>query len=252
MKTYLVGLSIMALCLISGSFRGEWFVQNRAAGPSPVPILLYHSVSGDKSNPLMIEPTRFEEQMNYLKNEGYHTITFKELQEGWYNGRALPPKPIIITFDDGYEDNYTAAYPILLKTGMKATIFAVTGSIGSPGRLTWNQLHTMESSGLIDTQSHTVTHTNLTKVSDKEKMKELVDSKNEILHKLGHSADVLAYPYGFYDRRSVDAVQKAGYQLAVITEPGAAEVKQGRFLLHRILITGDLLLDQFKAALTAP
>ncbi|WP_433942834.1 polysaccharide deacetylase family protein [Paenibacillus sp. SN-8-1] len=250
MKTSLVGLSLIILCLVSGNLQGGLFVQNRAAALSPVPILLYHSVSTDKDNPLMIEPTRFEEQMNYLKKEGYHSITFKELQEGWYNGRALPPKPIIITLDDGYEDNYSAAYPILLRTGMKATIFAVTGSMGSPGRLTWNQLHTMESSGLIDIQSHTVTHSNLTKLSDKEKMKELVNSRNEILHKLGHSADVLAYPYGFYDRRSIDAVQKAGYQLAVITEPGAANVKQGRFKLHRILITGDLLLDQFKRKLT--
>ncbi|MNV66010.1 Poly-beta-1,6-N-acetyl-D-glucosamine N-deacetylase precursor [compost metagenome] len=228
------------------------FVQNRAAVPSPVPILLYHSVSGEKGDPLKIEPSRFEEEMTYLKNEGYHSINFKELQEGWGNGRTLPPKPIIITFDDGYEDNYTAAYPILLKTGMKATIFAVTGSIGTPGRLTWQQLHTMESSGLIDTQSHTVTHSNLTKLSDEKKMEELVSSRNEIFRKLGHPADVFAYPYGFYDRRTIDAVQKAGYQLAVITEPGAADVKQGRFLLHRILITGDLSLNQFKAALTEP
>ncbi|USB31677.1 polysaccharide deacetylase family protein [Paenibacillus sp. YPG26] len=250
MRTYLVGLSLITLCLFSGNLRGELFDQSRAAGPSPVPILLYHSVSGDQGDPLKIEPARFEEQMTYLMNEGYHSITFNELREGWYNGRALPPKPIIITFDDGYEDNYSAAYPILLRTGMKATIFAVTGSIGAPGRLTWNQLHTMESSGLVDTQSHTVTHFNLTKLSDEEKMKELVNSRNEIQHKLGHPADVFAYPYGFYDRRSIDAVQKAGYQLAVITEPGAADVKQGRFKLHRILITGDLTLDQFKGAIT--
>ncbi|RUT35737.1 polysaccharide deacetylase family protein [Paenibacillus zeisoli] len=252
MKTYLIGFSLMALCLISGSFRGDLFVQNRAAGPVPVPILLYHSVSGEKGDPLKIDPSRFEEEMTYLKKEGYHSIHFKELQEGWYNGRPLFPKPIIITFDDGYEDNYTAAYPILLKTGMKATIFVVTGSIGSPGRLTWQQLHTMESSGLIDTQSHTVTHSNLTKLSDEQKMRELVNSRNQILRKLGHLADVLAYPYGFYDRRSIDAVHKAGYQLAVITEPGAADVTHGRFQLHRILISGDLLLDQFKAALNGP
>lgn len=249
MRTYPIWLSLMMLCLIGGNLPRELFVQHRGAVLTPVPILLYHSVSSDQEDPLKINPARFEEQMTYLKNEGYHSIHFEDLQEGWYNGRPLPAKPILITFDDGYEDNYTAAYPILLRTGMKATIFAVTGSIGLPGRLTWDQLHEMESSGLIDTQSHTVTHTNLTTLRDEEKMKELVNSRLEILHRLGHSASVLAYPYGFYDQRSIDAVQQAGYTFAVITEPGAADPKQGRFSLHRILINGDLSLDSFKAAL---
>ncbi|MBP2000114.1 peptidoglycan/xylan/chitin deacetylase (PgdA/CDA1 family) [Paenibacillus shirakamiensis] len=211
-----------------------------------VPILLYHRIGKDTSDLLQMTPDHFEEEMNYLKSAGYHSIQFKDLQACWDRRQSLPSKPVLITFDDGYEDNYTAAYPILLKTGMRATIFVVTGSIGTPDRLSWEQLQTMEDSGVIDTQSHTVTHFNLTKLNELGQQRELGPSKDQILQHLGHVASVLAYPYGFYDQRSKLAVRKAGYAFAVIAEPGSASKSQGRFALHRILIPADLTLENFK------
>lgn len=258
MKVYTTGILLMILCISSNGLWGQVFNLDKgtdasliahSGSTSSVPILLYHSISEGPDDPLKVTPVRFSEQMNYLKNAGYHPLHFKDLQEYWDKGRPLPQKPVIITFDDGYEDNYSEAFPILLNTGIKATVLAVTGSIGTPGRLSWQQLRTMEASGLLDTQSHTVTHTNLTKLDNTDKLKELVDSKEQILKKLGHPAQVVAYPYGFYDQATIDAVRQAGYQYALATEPGSAELGQGRFALYRILITGDMTMDQFMRTL---
>ncbi|WJH35476.1 polysaccharide deacetylase family protein [Paenibacillus sp. CC-CFT747] len=214
-----------------------------------VPILLYHRIAEDAGDPLKVSPAHFAEEMAFLKEEGFHSLSFRELEEAWNGGRPLPPKPVILTFDDGYEDNYTAAYPILKQMGMRATVFAVTGSIGKPGRLTWDQLRRMEASGLIDTQSHTVTHPDLTKLTGEEKLRELTGSREAILRRLGHPAGVLAYPYGFYDRPTLRAARQAGYRLAVTTEPGPASPEQGRLALHRVVITGDMSMNSFQAAL---
>ncbi|WP_213620384.1 polysaccharide deacetylase family protein [Paenibacillus sp. J22TS3] len=246
----LMPILLSLMCLFGSREASILKPQESQSASFSVPILLYHSVSEDGNDALKIAPSRFKEQLSYLKSHGFHPIHLKDLLAYWNGGRPLPSKPVIITLDDGYEDNYTAAYPILLQTHTRATIFAVTGSIGTTDRLTWKQLREMEASGLVDTQSHTVTHPDLTKLSEKDKLTELGNSKDEILKHLGHQAIALAYPYGFYDQHTLQAAQKAGYLLALTVEGGFAKPEQGRFALHRILITGDMTLDQFKSVVT--
>ncbi|WP_276354687.1 polysaccharide deacetylase family protein [Cohnella caldifontis] len=166
--------------------------------------------------------------------------------EGWEEGR-LPPKPVVVTMDDGYENQYTAAFPILRRTGMKATIFAVTGNIGKTDRLAWGQLQEMEASGLVDAQSHTVTHPDLTKLNPSEKAQELKESRNAIYRHLGHRPIAFAYPYGQYDQASIEAVRLAGYRYAVTGEPGYAERSQGLLALHRILIMNKTEMEEFRS-----
>jgi peptidoglycan/xylan/chitin deacetylase (PgdA/CDA1 family) len=223
-------------------------VEAHRAGERTVPILLYHSISEDDVNPLAVSPARFREQMLYLRDRGYQALQFADLA-GWERGRLLPPKSVIITFDDGYQDNFTTAYPILQKLGLKATVFAVTGSIGKRGYLTWGQLRRMEASGVIDTQSHTVTHPDLTKLSSESKRRELSDSREAIRRHLGHTPQALAYPYALYDQPAINAAVQAGYRYAVTAEPGYAEVKQGLLKLHRNLITGETTMEQFRQLL---
>lgn len=217
------------------------------AAEAAVPILLYHSVAEDPQDPLSVTPARLEQEMSYLRDRGYHPLQFADLQA--WGAHPLPSKPVLITMDDGYENQFTAAFPILKRTGMKATIFAITGNMGKPGYLTWRQLRTMEASGTVDTQSHTVNHPDLTKLSFEAKSAELSQSRRVILHELGHPAVAFAYPYGLYDKASIEAVRLAGYRYAVTGEPGYAQVTQGLLTLHRILITGGMPLKEFQERL---
>ncbi|WP_169306744.1 polysaccharide deacetylase family protein [Cohnella pontilimi] len=226
------------------------FHAHNVARKSPaeaIPILLYHSVADNPQDPLSVLPARFERQLAHLRDRGYHPLFFADLAA--WGQRPLPPKPVIITMDDGYDNQFTAAYPILRRTGMKATIFAITGRMGKPGYLTWQQLRMMEASGTVDTQSHTVTHPDFTKISPAQKRAELVESRDAIFRQLGHRSYAFAYPYGKYDQDSVVAVRLAGYRYAVTGEPGYAERSQGLLKLHRIIMTGAMPLEDFYALL---
>ena len=115
-----------------------------------VPVLNYHQVEEKNGNPLTLWPDQFETQMSYLADEGYTTITIDEMMDALENGTPLPDKPVIITFDDGYADNYEYAYPILKKYGFKATIFLIYDFTNAyPNYLTWDQNNEMKESGLI-------------------------------------------------------------------------------------------------------
>lgn len=210
-----------------------------------IPILLYHSIRESPENSLMVTPERFDEEMIHLRNAGYYPLLFSDLR-GWERGRPLPKKPILITLDDGYEDNYTNAFPILWKTNMRATIFAVTDNMGKPGRLTWDEMKEMERSRLIDIQSHSRTHPNLTQLTPEQKKNEIMGSRQVIRKYLGKEAIAFSYPYGFYDQSIVDEVRQAGYSFAVTTEPGPAELSQGALTLHRVFIPGEMPIEDFK------
>ncbi|MBW5444943.1 polysaccharide deacetylase family protein [Cohnella sp. CFH 77786] len=232
---------LFALLLLAPGYRGS----ARDLAARPVPILLYHSVSEDTGNPLKLGPSRFEEQMEYLRSKGFHPLFFSDLS-GWEKGRPLPAKPVLITLDDGYADNYAAAYPILRRTGMKTTVFSITGEIGKPGYLTWGQLREMEASGVVRAESHTVSHPNLTRLDAGGKRRELIESRREIVRQLGHRPVALAYPYGAYDAETEEAVRLAGYRFAVTGETGCADPSQGRFTLHRILVTSGMPMEEFR------
>lgn len=196
-------------------------------------VLNYHKV--DYMNiSLSVLPQDFDAQMAYLKNNGYQTITPQDLYDNLTNGTELPKKPVLITFDDGYEDNYQNAYPILQKYGFKATIFVITGFMGVYNNyITWDQAVEMEQHG-ISIESHTVMHKSMTELSDDQLRAELVDSKKAIEDHLHKQVDFVAYPTGTYNLHIASMVKEAGYKGAFTIKYGNVDRASNLFALERV------------------
>ncbi len=171
-----------------------------------VAILMYHRVNVVSSSTpaitrrLTVDPVVFAHQMRWLRSHGYHTITQRQLFDALMCGRALPRKPILITFDDGYRDTFTKASPVLARLGMRATAYVISGRISKPSFLRWRQLPRLEARG-IEIGSHTVSHRELTTLSDSQALAELVRSRRALEQRLDHRVPWLAYPIGAYDAR---------------------------------------------------
>lgn len=216
------------------------------ASSQSIPILMYHSIKYEKGNELRIPKDKFKQQMQYLKDDGFHPISFDELYSYYVFNEALPDKPIVITFDDGYKDNYTNAYPVLKDLGFKATIFMITNSIGDTSDyITADQLKEMDKNG-IDIESHTVTHKYLSKLSYDEQKKELYDSKTKIEETLGKSVKYIAYPFGDYNDDTLKLTEQLGYKLAVTTKEGTSNKSQGIYKLKRVYISNNYSFEYYK------
>jgi len=205
-----------------------------------IPILMYHhllDLEPDASEDLLSyseSPGDFAAQMAYLADQGYHTIHFSDLLAYFNEGRPLPEKPVIITFDDGWADCYTIAYPILQQHGMTATFFIPSNWIENvEGTLTWAQIQEMSQGG-IEFGSHSVTHPYLTTSEPDALAWELEYSKQTLEERLGKPVTALAYPFGLYDQTVIEAVQKAGYTSAVTIDPGQWVSEENLFTLKRI------------------
>jgi len=210
-----------------------------------IPILMYHSIALNSKNNLLVPPAQFSAQIKHLQKAGYQTISFKTLAENWQAGKPLPPKPILLTFDDGYKDNYTTAYPILKTIKFQATIFVISNFVGDDNHISWKQIQEMLNSGLIEIGSHTKSHFDLTIISPKKRHEEIFDSRNIISKYTGKPVIAFAYPAGKYNYAVVKDTGVAGYKFAVTTKPGYAKAKQGLLTLHRVRINGNLSLRQF-------
>lgn len=209
-----------------------------------IPILMYHSIADQPGNDLMVSPQNFAAQIAYLKKAGYQTINFQDLQD-WQAGKPIPRKPILLTFDDGYLDNYTEAYPVLKEHGFQATFFISTNYIADGRHITWEQIAEMSKSGLIEFASHTKSHADLAVISPEQLTAELTESKQIIETKIGKPVIAFSYPAGSYNNAVVDATAKAGYQFAVTTKPGKANIDQGVLTLHRVRVHGYYTADDF-------
>lgn len=209
-----------------------------------IPILMYHSISLNPHSSLFVSPKVFKKQMEHLKNAGYHTLTFKELKN-WKTGEPIQDKPILITFDDGYLDNFTIVYPYLKRLQMKATIFATSDFIGFPNHLNWSHIKEMEQSGNIEIGVHTRHHADLTEINPLQLEDEIRGSKQRLEKKLGSPIITFAYPSGKYNHKVVEAVKRAGFEFAVTTKPGHAVKKQGFLTLHRVRVPGSQSLAAF-------
>ena len=176
-------------------------------------VLNYHKID-NKHHSLSVRVADFEQHMAWLKQYGYTSITPDELYDFITCGAELPEKPVMITFDDGYEDNYTNAYPIMKKYGFTGTIFVVTSFLGKyPNYLTWAQAQELEENG-FNIESHTVTHQSMTDASDEKIKKELEDSKAAIQEHLGKESKYFAYPTGTYNLHIAQMAKDAGYRAA--------------------------------------
>lgn len=209
-----------------------------------VPILMYHHIrippAGAKrlEKILTITPQDFYHQMELLYKEGYRTISLKQLFEKKWQ------KKFIITFDDGYKDVITEAYPILASFGFKATIFLIVNEIGKPGHLDWADIRFLESQGW-EVGCHTMNHLNLTHLSPDKQWDEIYLSKKILEKKLGHPILFLSYPAGRFNENVIQLVQLAGYQGAVTTIPGKVNKINDIYKLKRVRINGGTPLNYF-------
>lgn len=198
-------------------------------------VLNYHQID-NKHTPLAIPINDFEEQMKFLSESGCITITPDELYAGLNGEIELPPKPVLITFDDGYIDNYTNAYPILKKYGLRATIFVIPSFTSVyPNYMTWEQLKEMEKNG-ITVESHTYSHPKLEELPDDEIRNELINSKNMLEAELGHPIEFLAYPTGTYNLHIAGIAQDVGYKGAFTIKYGVVDKGSNFFALERVPI----------------
>ncbi len=185
-----------------------------------VPILVYHIVrpsyptDSRAVRALAHTPNTFDAQMKYLGTAGYHIVSFRDLEQTFKNGTPLPAKPIIISFDDGWSDQFKYAFPILKKYQYTATFFVFTNPIGTRGFLTWDDLRTMLDAGMT-IGAHSRSHPYLTKIANQNSLWNEIDGSKQKLEKALHTTvSEFAYPFGQYNPSIVALVKKAGYTSA--------------------------------------
>ncbi|MCX5708542.1 MAG: polysaccharide deacetylase family protein [Candidatus Omnitrophica bacterium] len=205
-----------------------------------LPILMYHSVDKvvPKDNVLTVSVDTFEKQMAFFKKNHYQVLALDSVADYVSKEKKVPSRAVVLTFDDGNEDNYTYAFPILKKYDFPATIFVIVSEVGKPGRLSWGQIRQMRSSGLVSFGSHTLTHPFLPQIESDQLLKnEIRGSKNELEKVLDTSVDTFCYPMGRFDPRVEAAVKDSGYKLAVATNPGYKFSSQDIFAVKRLRIS---------------
>lgn len=254
--TYTAIALVVALTAIGAgafSFRYAWW---RPAVDNCHPrILMYHMVRrrlpGARFNKLRVAPERFEQQLRYLTENGWRFAFLSELAD-----LAGTPKTVVLTFDDGYRDNYTAAHPLLAKYGAKATLFLVvdrfdrdwsttkkahhdSGELMREEKLSDAELRTMLDSGLWELGAHTRTHALLKDLSDAVRRHEVAGAKTDIEARFDTEVAAFAYPFGIYTDDDVAAVDQAGYRFAVTTDAGiSTDIDAEALRLKRVKISG--------------
>lgn len=217
-----------------------------------VTVLLYHKFDEADSPSTSTPGAMFEEQMDYLKEEGYRVLSMNELWECITGKMPVPEKAVVITIDDGYLSEYTRAVPVLKKHGFPFCIFIFTRAVGSRHFMTWEQLKEVLSLG-GDVGSHTHTHPRLTDLAPEEIEEECRVSKRILEERLGIEAKWFAYPFGEYDNAVRSAGMKAGYRLLLTSDPGSVGVHTRSDLVPRQAIVGQNMdMQRFREKLGRP
>lgn len=230
--------------------------ERREIGGIHLPILTYHyirtvtdlrDVLGEH---LSVTPEVFEEQLKVLQQENFTTVTLDDLVSSWESKTNLPPKPVILTFDDGYDDFYLNAFPLLKKYNMKATAYIVPGFLDKPRYMTTNQIKELSLSPLITIAAHTMNHPDLRQLDKKKTLQEIIESKGYLEQLIGKKVDHFAYPFGKFTEEAMKAVKVAGFKTAVITQYGAEHAEQNKFLITRKSIIGGDSMKTFLEKIT--
>lgn len=230
----------------------------------PVPVLMYHHVSPHKGDIVTVTPEVFEDQMNHLSQSGYKTLTAEELLSLMKGELTLRQKAVVITFDDGWLDNYLYAFPVLKKYRLNAAIFIITNRIemasekmtSLPDRipthneskaliekgeaykvaLNWELIGEMAGSGLVEFYSHTKSHRKCDTLSENELIEELGQSKQIMEKKLGRPCPYLCWPYGKYNQLAVSIAKEVGYRVLFTTDHGVVKAGSDPFAIKRIVV----------------
>lgn len=234
----------------SNNFNSQWAFNGVSLTQDDVgiPILYYHSVSPSANNEVIITPELLRSELQYLKNEGYTTLTLKDLSDYLLNNSPIPLKSIVITFDDGYMDNYNNAFPILKELEMNATIFCITSRLDGSYYLSPDAIKEMSDYG-IDIQSHTINHPKLDSLTYDKQLAELKESKQALESITGKPVTSIAYPFGNFNDYTIRAAKSAGYSFGFTTNRGLADRTDDSFKIDRIYISSNYNLKLFKEIL---
>lgn len=229
------------------------FFVSPAYAYSRVPILTYHYIAGnpnpkDKArDALSVAPDKFEAQMQYLAQNGYTPITLDTLYGIFNKQTTSPAKPVVLTFDDGYIDFYTNAFPILRRFGFHAVSFIPTGLMGGSYYMHWNQIKEIAATGLVTFEGHTVNHINLPSYPYQKILQELQDSKNILQANTGYPVNFIAYPNGSTNGIVQSAARAAGYAGGLGTWYG--KVGGSSMNMPRIKVSGFWSIREFASRL---
>lgn len=227
--------------------RKNFETMNKNYGPcKQVPILMYHHVMDADaakkigSSGLNVPPDIFREQMDYLVSKGYSNISLDQLPS-MIKDNTLPARPIVLTFDDGYNDFYDNVYPVLKEKIMKATVFVISQYTGGDRYLNWNQVKEMSDSGLVLIGDHTLNHSNLPKENIDEERNQIVSAKIIIEDHIGKSVSFFAYPYGGFNANAEKILKENGFVSAVTTVQGRTQCSGLPYEWQRIRIGASSL-----------
>ncbi|MDI6744875.1 MAG: polysaccharide deacetylase family protein [Thermodesulfovibrionales bacterium] len=230
----------------------------------PVPVLMYHHINPHKGDMVTITPEVFECQMAYLQRAGYRTLKIEELVSYINGGLTIPQKAVVVTFDDGWLDNYMHAFPILKKYKINATVFLITDRVENSSEnttmipsliptheesksliekgeshkvvLNWDVIKEMTDTGFIEFYSHTKSHAKCSSLPEKELVEELKESREIIEKRLGSPCPYLCWPYGEYNDLALTSAKEADYKAIFTTNHGVVKPGSDPCEINRIIV----------------
>ena len=224
----------------------------RVVPAEPVPILMYHVVAAPPAGApfpgLYVAPAAFAAQVRWLSEHGYHAVTLDRVLADWQGREGLPPKPIVLSFDDGYRSDFTVALPDLHRIGWAGDLNLLVANERPVWGLRPGELRRLRRAGW-ELDAHTLTHPDLTRVGRVQLWREVRGSRLAIRRRFHVPVLFFAYPSGRYDAAVVAAVRRAGFAGATTTDPGTASPREGMFALDRIRVSGGESLAAFAASL---
>lgn len=252
----IAALAVLAVYLFwrFPALRKTWYLPKRKGFVA----LMYHHVGilddpQAEQFPFTMRPDMLERQILFLKANGYTPISLEELTTACRAGKSSIQKPVMLTFDDGYLDNYQNLFPLLKKYNVPAVIFLITDRVGQPGFMSWEQIKEMQDSGLVSFGSHTLSHRRLRSLPDEEIVREITESKRVLEEKLGRPVTAFCYPFGAggFDKRVRPQVFKAGYLFDFSTKKGVNPWPwKGKSTLRRAFPRGGETMFDYHLQLT--
>jgi peptidoglycan/xylan/chitin deacetylase (PgdA/CDA1 family) len=223
---------------------------------------MYHRVAPEgaaATSRWRLTPEAFEEQLRYLRDAGFYSVTLDQWREAAQSKKPLPGRAVLLTFDDGYRDFAEHAWPLLKRYGFSAIVFLVAGRIGGTNEwdrafgeevelMGWEEILTLQKEG-VEFGAHTVTHEPLTGLSPADAVRELVRSRALLERKLKCPVDAIAYPYGDQDRAVQHLTGACGYTYGLSCRPGTCRFQDSLLELPRIEVMGGMPLEGFVASL---
>lgn len=203
-----------------------------------VPVLMYHYIKIPQATTtlpgLYLEPDIFENQLQEIKKNKYNVVLISAVAASLRQEEILPKCAIALTFDDGYEDFYSIAYPLLKKYGLPGTLYIIINRLDTPGYVTRAQVKEMAESGLVEIGSHTFNHPDLRLKKSKDAVFEIKNSRLELEKISGQKILTFAYPYGYYNAEDVSIASSSGYWGAVSVKSGVNQSADNLWLIKRL------------------